>query len=94
MRREMRKYSASLGGMIGGMRVKTSVTIDEQVLKAIDKTTTRTRSRSRVIEDAAREFLARRARAAREARDLAIINDAADALNREMDDVLAYQADV
>lgn len=80
--------------MIGGMRVKTSVTIDEQVLKAIDKTTTRTRSRSRVIEDAAREFLARRARAAREARDLAIINDAADALNREMDDVLAYQADV
>lgn len=80
--------------MIGGMRVKTSVTIDEQVLKAIDKTTTRTRSRSRVIEDAAREFLARRARAAREARDLAIINHAADALNREMEDVLAYQADV
>jgi metal-responsive CopG/Arc/MetJ family transcriptional regulator len=76
------------------MRVKTSVTIDERVLKAIDKSTTRTRSRSRVIEDAAREFLARRARAAREARDLAIINDAADALNREMEDVLAYQADV
>jgi metal-responsive CopG/Arc/MetJ family transcriptional regulator len=80
--------------MIGSMRVKTSVTIDERVLKAIDRTTTRTRSRSRVIEIAAREFLARRARAAREARDLAIINDSADALNREMEDVLAYQADV
>jgi len=80
--------------MIGGMRVKTSVTIDEQVLRAIDKTTTRTRSRSRVIEDAAREFLARRARAAREARDLAILNESADGLNREMEDVLAYQADV
>jgi metal-responsive CopG/Arc/MetJ family transcriptional regulator len=76
------------------MRVKTSVTIDESVLKAIDKTTSRTRSRSRVIEDAAREFLARRARAAREARDLAILNEAADALNREMEDVLAYQGDV
>jgi metal-responsive CopG/Arc/MetJ family transcriptional regulator len=50
-----------------------------------------TRSRSRLIEDAARESLARRARAAREARDLAILNEAADALNREMDDVLAYQ---
>jgi len=76
------------------MRVKTSVTIDERVLKAIDKAATRTRSRSRLIEDAAREFLARRARSAREARDLAILNEAADALNREMDDVLAYQADV
>ena len=80
--------------MIRSMRVKTSVTIDERVLKAIDKTTTRTRSRSRVIEDASREFLARRARAARDARDLAILNESADALNREMEDVLAYQADV
>jgi metal-responsive CopG/Arc/MetJ family transcriptional regulator len=76
------------------MRVKTSVTIDERVLRAIDKTTTRARSRSRVIEDAAREFLARRARAAREARDLTILNGAADALNRETEDVLDYQADV
>ena len=80
--------------MIGGMRVKTSVTIDERVLRAIDKTTTRTRSRSRVIEDAAREFLARRARAVRESRDLAILNESAEGLNREMEDVLAYQADV
>ena len=76
------------------MRVKTSVTIDERVLRAIDRATSRNRSRSRVIEDAAREFLARRARAAREARDLEILNDAADALNREMDDVLSYQADI
>ena len=76
------------------MRVKTSVTIDERVLRAIDKSTSRHRSRSRVIEEAAREFLARRARAAREARDLAILNEAADALNREMDDVLSHQADI
>ena len=76
------------------MRVKTSVTIDERVLRAIDKATTRNRSRSRVIEDAAREYLARRARATREARDLVILNEAADELNREMEDVLAYQGDV
>ena len=44
--------------------------------------------------NAVRNFLARRARAAREARDLAILNEWADALNREMEDVLAYQADV
>jgi hypothetical protein len=47
-----------------------------------------------VIEDAAREFLTRRARAARESRDLEILDRSADALNREMEDVLAYQADV
>jgi metal-responsive CopG/Arc/MetJ family transcriptional regulator len=76
------------------MRVKTSVTIDEGVLRAIDKATNRERSRSRVLEDAAREFLTRRARVAREARDLKIINEAADALNREMDDVLTYQVDM
>ena len=32
--------------------------------------------------------------AAREARDLRILNEVADELNREMEDVLAYQADV
>jgi metal-responsive CopG/Arc/MetJ family transcriptional regulator len=80
--------------MIGSMRIKTSVTIDERVLKAIDKATTRTQSRSRLIEDAAREFLARRARAARESRDREILDRSADALNREMEDVLSYQADV
>jgi len=80
--------------MIGSMRVKTSVTIDERVLKAIDRATTRNRSRSRLIEDAAREFLSRRARAAREARDLAILNESAADLNEEMEDVLGYQADV
>jgi metal-responsive CopG/Arc/MetJ family transcriptional regulator len=80
--------------MIGSMRVKTSVTIDERVLKAIDKATTRGHSRSRLIEDAAREFLARRAHAAREARDLAILNESAADLNKEMEDVLGYQADV
>jgi len=63
-------------------------------LKAIDKVTTKTRSRSRLLEDAAREFLARRARAARESRDLEILDSSAEALNREMEDVLAYQADV
>jgi metal-responsive CopG/Arc/MetJ family transcriptional regulator len=76
------------------MRVKTSVTIDETVLKAIDKATTPTRSRSRVLEDAAREFLARRARAERDARDRAILDEKAAELNGEMEDVLAYQAEV
>ena len=80
--------------MFGSMRVKTSVTIDEKVLRAIDRVTTARRSRSRVLEDAAREFLARRARTEREARDLVILDREADALNAEMEDVLAYQVEI
>ena len=76
------------------MRVKTSVTIDESVLRAIDRATSPQRSRSRILEDAAREFLKRRSRAAREERDLHILDASADALNLEMEDVLAFQADV
>lgn len=80
--------------MFWSTRVKISVTIDESVLRAIDKATSRGKSRSRLIEDAAREFLARRTRTARETRDLVILDSVADDLNREMDDVLSYQADV
>jgi len=76
------------------MRVKTSVTIERKVLRAVDRVVTRGHSRSRIIEEATVEFLARRARAAREARDLVILNREADALNREMEDVLGFQADV
>jgi metal-responsive CopG/Arc/MetJ family transcriptional regulator len=76
------------------MRVKTSITIDEDVLRAVDKAAGPPASRSRVIETAVREFLARRKRAAREERDRAILDANADALNREMEDVLTYQGDV
>ena len=83
-----------VGSMIVGMRVKTSVTIDEKVLRAIDRATTPGRSRSRVIEDAARDYLGRQARIARDARDRELIDQAADALNDEMEDVLSFQADL
>lgn len=64
------------------MRLKGSVPPNAR--RTIDK---------RIPEGAARKFPARRARAAREARDLRILNEAADALNREVEDVLAYQAE-
>ena len=76
------------------MKVKTSVTLDESLLRAIDKAAGKKTSRSRIIEEATRLYLTNRARAAREARDLAILNGAADELNREMEDVLAYQGEV
>jgi metal-responsive CopG/Arc/MetJ family transcriptional regulator len=76
------------------MKVKTSVTLSAEVVRAIDRAAGKTSNRSRVLETAAREFLVRRARAERDALDLAILNRCADELNSEMADVLAYQADV
>ena len=72
------------------MRVKTSVTIDEKVLGAIDRAATKGLSRSRIIEEAARDYLGRQARIARDTRDVELIDRAADALNDEMEDVLSY----
>jgi metal-responsive CopG/Arc/MetJ family transcriptional regulator len=80
--------------MLVGMRVKTSVTIDEAVLRAIDRAASPQRSRSRILEDAAREFLKRRSRTARDERDLRILDASAEELNREMEDVLLFQGDV
>jgi metal-responsive CopG/Arc/MetJ family transcriptional regulator len=76
------------------MRAKTSVTIDERALRAMDRVATRGRSRSRIIEDAARDYLTRQARVARDARDRELIDRVADELNAEMEDVLSYQADL
>ncbi len=75
------------------MRVKTSVTLSEETLRALDKAAVTGANRSRLIEEAVREYLGRRARAARDARDLEILNRSATGLNREVQDVLEYQAD-
>ena len=76
------------------MKVKTSVTLSEAVVKTIDRTALKGESRSQAIERLLREGLAARARRQADARDLALLNRHADDLNAEAEDVLAYQGDV
>ncbi len=76
------------------MKVKTSVTLSPETLRAIDEIAGALRNRSRVIELAVLEFIERRRRAARDARDLEILNRSADALNEEVEDILGYQVEV
>ena len=73
------------------MKIKTSVTLSEQVLQLIDKHGHDYRSRSEFLEQAARSLLAHLARTEAERRDLEIINGNANKLNAEAEDVLAYQ---
>lgn len=74
------------------MKEKTSVTLSPEVLAGIDRLAGTKHSRSAVIERVLRKYLREQAKAAVEARDLALLNDAADRLNVEAADVLAYQA--
>lgn len=76
------------------MKQKTSITLSPATIRAVDEVAGKTSNRSRVIEQAVLEFLERRKRRLREARDLEILNSAADDLNREVEDVLDYQAEL
>lgn len=73
------------------MKEKTSVTLSREVLAGIDRLAGSKHSRSAVIERALRRYLEERKRAQIHAHDLQILNEAADRLNVEVEDVLRYQ---
>ena len=73
------------------MKIKTSITLSNEVLKDIDLYIGEYRSRSEFIETAARKFIAQLARKETERRDLELINRHSDSLNTEAEDVLTYQ---
>jgi metal-responsive CopG/Arc/MetJ family transcriptional regulator len=83
------------------MKEKTSITLSKEILAAIDrmagskqkgsKQKGSKQSRSAFIEAVLARYLRQQARAQIEARDLELINNAADELNEEVEDVLHYQ---
>jgi metal-responsive CopG/Arc/MetJ family transcriptional regulator len=75
------------------MKVKTSITLSEDLLKAIDEYVGEHKTRSEFIEDAVRAFITQLIRR-QDTRDLEIINQRADHLNREAADVLTYRVDL
>jgi len=76
------------------MKVKTSITLSEDLLKAIDEYSGEYKNRSEFIEKAIQSFIRQLIRRQQDAKDLEIINQRADYLNREAADVLTYQVDV
>lgn len=74
------------------MKVKTSVTLSEELLEALSSATG-TANRSAFIEEATWRYLRAQQREARNARELELINEHADELNDEAFDVLEFQAD-
>ncbi|MCH7532741.1 MAG: hypothetical protein IIB36_13430 [Gemmatimonadetes bacterium] len=73
------------------MKVKTSITLSEDVLEQLDGVAG-SESRSALIERILRAFLLRRELDEVQARDRALLDRDADVFNAEALDVLAYQA--
>lgn len=70
------------------MRVKTSITLPEELLSRLDRAD---KNRSRLLERAALDYLAHLEREEQERRDIEIINRNAGRLNREAMETLEYQ---
>ena len=70
------------------MRVKTSITLPEDLLRRLDRVE---RNRSALLERAALAYLAQLERQARDRKDIEIIDRNAARLNREAMDTLEYQ---
>ncbi len=73
------------------MKEKTSITLSKEILTRIDRMAGSKQSRSAFIEAVLAQYLRQQARAQIEARDLELINKAADELNDDVEDVLRYQ---
>jgi metal-responsive CopG/Arc/MetJ family transcriptional regulator len=70
------------------VRVKTSITLPEDLLDRLDRVD---KNRSALLERAAVAWLAHLERQMRDRKDVEIIDRNADRLNREAMDVLGYQ---
>ena len=75
------------------MKSKTSITLSEDLVEAIDALTPEGKSRSETIELLLRESFANRERRARDLQDLEAINRHANELNEDAADVLTYQVE-
>ena len=78
-------------GYVCGMKIKTSVTLSDELVEAIDQYSDPYKNRSDFIEAATWAFIKQIIRDQQNARDIEIINRNADRLNAEALDVLAYQ---
>lgn len=73
------------------MKIKTSITLSDELIKNIDEIFGRTQNRSKFIENVLRDFIKKQTKKKRDKKDLDILNSKADTLNKEAEDVLSYQ---
>ena len=76
------------------MKIKTSITLSQDLLQSMDAMLTGAGNRSRFIEAAVRAYIKHLKKEARDDRELLILNQNADSLNQEAEDVLSFQVNL
>lgn len=76
------------------MKVKTSITLSEDLIQMVDRLVGKSSNRSEFIETALRNYIAQQKRDEQNTRDLGIINRRHVRLNKEAEDVLAFQGEL
>jgi metal-responsive CopG/Arc/MetJ family transcriptional regulator len=71
------------------MKVKTSITLSDELVQSSDTFSGGQKNRSNFIEKAVRDYLERQARLKRDIDDLAILNGKASKFNKEAEAVLS-----
>jgi metal-responsive CopG/Arc/MetJ family transcriptional regulator len=74
------------------MKLKTSITLSDELVYSIDKYGKNYKNRSDFIEAAVSAFIKQIVRKQQDIHDIAIINRNAARINEEAEDVLEYQA--
>ena len=76
------------------MKIKTSITLSEELLREIDSIISSSGNRSLFIENAIRSYIEARRRKLRDQGDYDLINKSSDELNAEAEDILSYQVPI
>ena len=76
------------------MKIKISISLSGDLLKAIDEYAGEYNNRSEFIEEAIRDFIKQLIRRQQGARDLEIINRRSNYLNKEAMEIFTYQVDL
>jgi metal-responsive CopG/Arc/MetJ family transcriptional regulator len=76
------------------MKVRTSVTLPQELLKIVDGLAGSNKHRSEFVEAALRTYVAMMLRKQQNEHDLEILNRRADILNKQAEDLQEYQVDL
>lgn len=74
------------------MRVRTSVTLPQELLLRIDALAGKKNKRSAIVESALLEYVSREKPKLLNKRDIQIINENADLINAQVEETLEFQA--
>ncbi|MCP9495819.1 MAG: ribbon-helix-helix protein, CopG family [Pyrinomonadaceae bacterium MAG19_C2-C3] len=75
------------------MKVRTSVTLPKELLMKVDALTGKNRRRSEIVECALQDYMAKENHKKLNTRDIEIINEHADLINKQVEETLEFQAE-